>query len=68
MAADDTAPERSVDESLVATLASIMDLIQPIAEAVDGYRQQCVDRGYSAPDASTMAVDLHRQLIARMFT
>jgi hypothetical protein len=55
------------DQSVAETLASIMETVAPVAEAVDGYRAQCLERGYSADAAEAMAIELHAQFIRTLF-
>jgi hypothetical protein len=55
------------DQSISETLANIMDNVAPVAEVVDGYRAQCVGRGYGPAAAEAMALELHAHHIRALF-
>jgi hypothetical protein len=68
------AEAKSAAESLVemsarmlAGLATISELAGNLHATVDGYRAQCVARGYSDHAAELMAVEFHRVLLAVVF-
>ncbi len=49
---------------LTEGLMQIREVTAPILEATDGYRQACIEHGYSPTAAEQMAMDYHRQLVA----
>lgn len=58
-------------EDMSAKLAEALLIIQgnmaQIGEAVDGYRAQCIERGYSPTASEKMAMDYHEQLTIAIF-
>lgn len=50
--------------ALTASLLTLRELTRPLLDAVDGYRAECAERGYSPTAAEAMAMDFHRVLIA----
>lgn len=45
----------------------LLDNMAQLLDTVDGYRQQCLTRGYSETAAEMMAMEFHRQLVANVF-
>lgn len=58
----------SADAGMSAALLEVMGMVGQVTEAVDGYRAQCVEHGYSPTAAEAMAMDLHRELIRAVFS
>lgn len=50
-------------QQLTEALVLVQEVTAPVLEATDGYRQACLDHGYSPTAAEQMAVDYHRQLV-----
>ncbi len=50
-------------QQLTEALILLREVTAPVLEATDGYRQACLDHGYSPTAAEQMAVDYHRQLV-----
>jgi hypothetical protein len=46
----------------------VLDQLGPLKDAVDGYRQDWIRRGYSETAAERMAMDLHAGLLNAVFT
>jgi hypothetical protein len=55
------------ESEFAETIASLMDGISPIREAVIGYRKQCEDAGFSPTMAEGMAGELHSGLMRMLF-
>lgn len=55
------------DESLATVLLQLADSMQHVLEASVGYRQKCVEAGFSAEAAERMAVDYHGALVGAVF-
>lgn len=60
--------ESEVRSSIVESLALLIEQMQPIKEAVTGYKAQLVNDGWGDAAAEKMAVELHNALIRRAFT
>lgn len=58
-----TAHKPTIAESMHEVLEGMTGLL----DAVDGYRAQCSQRGYSETAAEVMAMDFHRALVAAAF-
>lgn len=58
--------DASTGDNVRAGLMALTDVWGPVAEATAGYRAQLEGAGFSNEAAETMAVDFHRELIARM--
>jgi hypothetical protein len=54
-------------QALSQALFVLSDITTQIADAVDGYRAQCVERGYSMGVAEQMALQAHGAIIASVF-
>jgi hypothetical protein len=54
-------------DSVAAQMLALLDALKQIGETVDGYRQSCIDRGYSPTAAEKMAMDVHSELIRVAF-
>lgn len=52
---------------MVDAMGTIMDTLRIMAEAIDGYRKQCEERGYSPTASEQMALQLHAGMIQKMF-
>jgi hypothetical protein len=69
--ATNVTPEETpkVDPLAEATEAMLMviESLKVVREAVDGYRKQCLDAGYSPDGSERMAIALHDHLLAVMF-
>lgn len=46
---------------------TFLDELGPLKEAVNGYREDWLRRGYSPRAAEAMAMDLHRELLRTVF-
>ena len=65
MSPDDKPPPKSdMNAEIAEVMASVLSLFGPVLEAVDGYRRQCVERGFTPEDASVMAAELHHSTMA----
>lgn len=54
----------AADEDVVAReVANAVELLTPVTEAVEGYRQARLRDGYLDPEARRMAVDYHGALL-----
>ena len=49
-------------------MLGLLDQLGPMLDAVDGYRAQCLQRGYSPTAAEAMAVQLHSELLHSAFS
>lgn len=54
--------------SLAASMTTLIEMIQPIREAVLGYKAQLSGDGWSDSAAEKMAVELHNALIRKAFS
>lgn len=54
-------------QALNQALMVLSDITTEIADAVDGYRAQCVERGYSMAVAEQMALQSHGAIIVAVF-
>jgi hypothetical protein len=54
-------------QALSQALFVLTDVTTQIADAVDGYRAQCVERGYSMAIAEQMALQAHGAIILSVF-
>lgn len=51
---------------LVQGMATAIDTLTVVLEAVAGYRDRCVSMDFSTDAAEQMAVDLHRMMLSQM--
>lgn len=65
---DDAPDIAALTARFAVGLANMMEGMAPLLEAVVGYKAQCVDAGFTEADASSMAADLHSELVKSMFT
>lgn len=53
--------------NMATVLMTVMDTVTAISEAVDGYKKQCEERGYSPTASELMALQLHEGLMKQTF-
>ena len=59
--------EPAANKELIDGILQLMDSVRVINEAVDGYRTQCGERGFSPTASEMMAVQLHDGLMRVCF-
>lgn len=58
----------SPTQQMAQALLEFSALMQPVGEAVDGYRSDLERRGYSPTGAEAMAMNFHRLLIGQIIS
>ena len=61
-----TLASSDVTHGLATAIAEMREMLAPIDEAVTGYRKQLEGAGWSPTAAETMALELHRLLMANI--
>lgn len=57
-----------LSQQLATALLEMTSMFKPIGEAVDGYRADLENRGYSPTAAEAMAMEFHSYLMAQMMS
>jgi hypothetical protein len=61
---EDNTSTPAADLSLA--MMEMIGLLEPMIEAIEGYRQNKLSNGYSKEEAASMARDMHNMLFANM--